>query len=193
MKRSGAFTRTSHLSNPEALTGHTPGLRGAAVLRRVLARMPYEFTLSHRVEFAETDMAGIVHFANFFRMMENAEHAFFRSLGFTVHGHEAGTTIGWPRVNAACEFLKPLRFEEVVDIQLLVAEVRTRSIRYAFRFWKDEDGQRIEVARGSVTAVCATVNKATGKLGATEIPEAIRAAITSAPKELMDVFSSKPA
>ncbi len=146
--------------------------------------MPYEFTLSHRVEFAETDMAGIVHFANYFRMMENAEHAFFRSLGFTVHGHDAGTTIGWPRVNTACEFLKPLRFEEVVDIQLLVAEVRTRSIRYAFRFWKDEEGQRTEVARGSVTAVCATV-KANGKLGAVEIPEALRAAIQPAPAELL--------
>ena len=153
--------------------------------------MPYEFTLSHRVEFAETDMAGIVHFANFFRMMENAEHAFFRSLGFTIHGHEVGTTLGWPRVNAACEFLKPLRFDEVVDIQLLVAEVRSRSIRYAFRFWKNEDGQRIEVARGGVTAVCATVNKATGKLGATEIPEAIRAAITPAPAEILAEFTTQ--
>jgi YbgC/YbaW family acyl-CoA thioester hydrolase len=138
--------------------------------------MPYEFTLSHRVEFAETDMAGIVHFANYYRMMENAEHAFFRSLGFTVHGRE---------------FFKPLRFEEVVDIQLLVAEVRTRSIRYVFRFWKDEDGQRIEIARGSVTAVCATMT--TGKLGAVEIPGAIRASIQPAPAEILAVFSSKPA
>jgi YbgC/YbaW family acyl-CoA thioester hydrolase len=156
------------------------------------ARMPYEFTLSHRVEFAETDMAGIVHFANYFRMMENAEHAFFRSLGFTVHGHEAGTTIGWPRVNVSCEFLRPLRFEEVVEIQLLVAEVRARSIRYAFRFWKEEEGHRVEAARGSVTAVCATVNKATGKLGSTAIPEAFIASIQPAPAEMLSAFSSKP-
>ena len=46
--------------------------------------MPYEFKLTRRVEFAETDMAGIVHFANFFRMMEAAEHAFFRSVGFSI-------------------------------------------------------------------------------------------------------------
>lgn len=151
--------------------------------------MPYEFTLSHRVEFSETDMAGIVHFANFFRMMENTEHAFFRSLGFGIHGHEDGTTTGWPRVNAACEFLKPLRFEEVVEIQLLVVEVRTRSIRYGFRFWKDEDGQRVEVARGSVTAVCATVEKATGKLAAVPVPDAIRAAIQPAPAELLAHFA----
>ena len=147
--------------------------------------MPHEFTLSHRVEFSETDMAGIVHFANFYRMMENAEHAFFRSLGFTIHGHEAGTTTGWPRVNAACEFFKPLRFEEIVDIQLLVAEVRPRSIRYAFRFWKDDAGVRTEIARGTMTAVCATVDKTTGKLGAVAIPEAIRAAIQAAPAELL--------
>ena len=43
--------------------------------------MPYEFKHIRRVEFAETDMAGIVHFSNFFRMMEATEHAFFRSLG----------------------------------------------------------------------------------------------------------------
>ena len=63
--------------------------------------MPYEFIFSRRVEFAETDMAGIVHFANFYRMMENAEHAFFRSLGFSVHDEFDGQTIGWPRVSAS--------------------------------------------------------------------------------------------
>ena len=47
--------------------------------------MPYEFTFTCRIEFAETDLAGIVHFANFYKMMENAEHAFFRSMGFIVH------------------------------------------------------------------------------------------------------------
>jgi YbgC/YbaW family acyl-CoA thioester hydrolase len=153
--------------------------------------MPHEFTLSHRVEFSETDMAGIVHFANFFRMMENAEHAFFRSLGFSIHAHDGSDVIGWPRVSTSCEFFKPLRFEEVVDIQLLVAEVRARSIRYGFRFWKDEDGKRTEAARGSVTAVCATVDKATGKLGAVPIPETIRAAIAPAPAEMLAAFADR--
>lgn len=153
--------------------------------------MPHEFTLSHRVEFSETDMAGIVHFANFYRMMENAEHAFFRSLGFSIHAHHGSAIIGWPRVNASCEFLKPLRFEEVVDIQLLVAEVRPRSIRYAFRFWKNDAGARAEIARGAMTAVCATVDKTGGKLGAVAIPEAIRAVIQTAPADLLAVFSGK--
>jgi YbgC/YbaW family acyl-CoA thioester hydrolase len=145
--------------------------------------MPYEFKLTRRVEFAETDMAGIVHFSNFFRMMEATEHAFFRSLGFTIHGHENGTTTGWPRVSASCNYRAPLKFEEEVEIHLLVAEVRSRSIRYQFIFRKAADGT--EVARGQVAAVCATVDKTTGKLAPVPIPEPIRAAITTAPAELL--------
>lgn len=145
--------------------------------------MPSEFKLIRRVEFAETDMAGIVHFSNFFRMMESAEHAFFRSLGFTIHGHENGTTIGWPRVSASCDYRAPLRFEEEVEIHLIVAEVRSRSIRYQFIFRKVADGT--EVARGQVAAVCATVEKTTGKLAPVAIPDAIRAQITAAAPTLV--------
>ena len=145
--------------------------------------MPFEFKLTRRVEFAETDMAGIVHFANFYRMMEATEHAFFRSLGFTIHGHDPMSATGWPRVSASCDFRAPLRFEDEVDIHLLVAEVRTRSIRYVFVFRKVADGS--EVARGSVVAVCASVEKATGKLSAVPIPEAVRAAIQPAPVQML--------
>ena len=150
--------------------------------------MPYEFTFSRRVEFAETDMAGIVHFANFYRMMENAEHAFFRSLGFSIHQEFQGKMVGWPRVSAACEFFRPLRFEDTVDVQLLVAEVRARSIRYAFRFWKGEQGERVEVARGQVVTVAAAVDKSSGKMTAVPIPEEIRAKMEVAPTELLAVF-----
>ena len=150
--------------------------------------MPYEFKLTRRVEFAETDMAGIVHFANFFRMMEATEHAFFRSLGFTIHGPEEAGTIGWPRVSASCDFRAPLRFEEEVEIHLLVAEVRARSIRYQFIFRKVADGT--EVARGAIAAVCAAVDKTAGKLAPVPIPDRIRAQITPAPKEMLTPESS---
>ncbi len=133
-------------------------------------------------------MAGIVHFSNFFRMMEATEHAFFRSLGFSIHGHDPISTTGWPRVNAACDYTRPLRFEEEVEIHLLVAEVRTRSIRYEFIFRKAEDGS--EVARGRITAVCASVEKSTGKLQAMAIPETILSKVTIAPPELLSRAAS---
>jgi acyl-CoA thioester hydrolase len=154
--------------------------------------MPYEFTYSRRVEFAETDLAGIVHFANFYRMMENTEHAFFRSLGFSIHQEFNGQMIGWPRVSASCDFLRPLRFEETVEIQLLVAELRTRSIRYAFRFWKPANGERVEVARGQVVTVAAALEQGTGKMSAVPIPEQIRGSMEAAPPEVLTVFSAAP-
>ncbi len=153
--------------------------------------MPYEFKLTRRVEFVETDMAGIVHFSNFFRMMEATEHAFFRSLGFTIHGHESGSTFGWPRVSASCDYQRPLRFEEEVEIHLLVAEVRSRSIRYQFVF--RQPGGGAEIARGAMAAVCATVDKATGKLVPVRIPEAVKTTITAAPPEMLKPIESRSA
>lgn len=142
--------------------------------------MPHAFTYQRRVTFAETDMAGIMHFANFFRIMEEAEHAFFRSLGLTIHSHDPVAATGWPRVSVSCDFRAPLRFEDEVAVHLLVAEVRARSIRYVFIFRKDG----AEIARGSVTAVCASVDQAGGRLAAVLIPESIRALVEAAPAEL---------
>ncbi|MES2569208.1 MAG: thioesterase family protein [Verrucomicrobiota bacterium] len=155
--------------------------------------MPYEFKMTRRVEFAETDMAGIVHFSNFFRMMESTEHAFFRSLGFSIHRHSEEETIGWPRVSAHCDYVRPLRFEDEVEIHLLVMEVRSRSIRYQFVFRKTADG--MEVARGTIAAVCARVDKTTGRLIPLSIPDPIREKITVAPDELLGlrpILSSSP-
>ena len=72
--------------------------------------MAWQFIFKKRVEFCETDMAGIVHFSNFFRYMEMAEHAFIRSLGYSVHTEIDGCRYGWPRVRAECDYRQPIRF-----------------------------------------------------------------------------------
>ena len=145
--------------------------------------MPYEFKMIRRIEFAETDLAGIVHFSNFFRMMEATEHAFFRSLGSSIHSDGDRSATGWPRVNASCDYVRPLRFEDEVEIHLVVSEVRNRSIRYQFTFRKLPE--RVEVAHGAISAVCATVDRSTGKLMPVSIPDRIREKISVAPAELV--------
>src|SRR4051812_49865983 len=116
--------------------------------------MAHEFRLRRRVEFSETDMAGIVHYSNFFRYMESAEHAFFRSLGFSIVTREVDPPMGWPRVHASCDYMAPLKFEDEVEIQLLVAEKKSKSLLYEFRFHKLSGDERVEIARGSLTVVC---------------------------------------
>ena len=123
------------------------------------------------VEFAETDMAGIVHFAHFFRWMESAEHAFLRSLGFSVHPTQSEAVSGWPRLKVECTYRNPLRFEQEVEVVLRVAEVRNRSVRYRFDI-RPAGGE--PAASGSVVAVYARVDARNGALQAASIPEDLR-------------------
>ena len=145
--------------------------------------MPYEFKAVRRVEFSETDMAGIVHYANFFRYMETAEHGFFRQLGYSVVMNQVDPPVGWPRVSAACEYRQPLRFEDEVEIHLLVTEKKSKSLSYAFKFRKLNAPSPVEVARGTLTVVCVTKG-ADGKMSATHIPKEFADKIEVAPPEL---------
>ena len=145
--------------------------------------MAYEYKMVRRVEFWETDMVGIVHYSNFFRYMEAAEHEFFRSLGFSVVTRQLTPPLGWPRVHAECDYQEPLRFEDEVEIHLLVREKKSKSLSYEFRLRKLNAAPPVEVARGSLTVVCVTNRQ--GKMSATTIPKAIADKIQVAPVEVM--------
>ncbi|MBT5926621.1 MAG: acyl-CoA thioesterase [Verrucomicrobia bacterium] len=148
--------------------------------------MAFEWKHRRRVEFSETDMAGIVHFSNFFRYMESAEHAFFRSLGHSVTLTDIDAALGLPRVHAHCDYKRPLRFEDEVEIHMLVESVKHKSITYQFRFYcmeKDDCGE--EVARGRITVVCIRKD-ANGTMIASSLPDVIREQIQQAPEDLMN-------
>jgi YbgC/YbaW family acyl-CoA thioester hydrolase len=128
-------------------------------------------------------MAGIVHFSNFCKYMEAAEHAFFRSLGFSVHTTGFGEELGWPRVHVSLDFRAPLRFEDQVEIHLRVREKRRKSLVYDFVFRKLNQDPPAVVARGSLAVACVRKHKATGALHGVPIPPEIAARIDAAPPE----------
>ena len=136
--------------------------------------MTTEFSITRRVEFSETDLAGIMHFTNFYRWMENVEHEFFRSNGLSIHTKLDGQHIGWPRLESTCKFKRPLKFEEIVIIDLSIEEITQKTVTYKFDFKKELNGETLRVAQGQMTTVCATVEPSTGKLAAIPIPELIR-------------------
>lgn len=153
--------------------------------------MAHRFLHRRRVNFAETDLAGIAHFSNFFRWMEETEHAFYRSLGLSVHTADAP---GWPRLKASAEYRLPLKFEEEMEVELLVAELRGKAIRYAMRFWKNPDdpaGRRL-AATGELVVVAASVDPNTRTMSAVMIPDTFRERITAAPPELLSLPSPRP-
>jgi acyl-CoA thioester hydrolase len=145
--------------------------------------MAYQFKIRRLVEFSDTDMAGIVHHAVFYRYMESAEHAFFRSLGLSVAPPKTPASVGWPRVHTEADFSAPLRFEDEVEIHLLVAEKKSKALTYAFRLRKLNTPKPYEVARGAITVVC--VKMVNGRMKATSIPKAIADKIKVAPARLL--------
>ena len=145
--------------------------------------MPYEFKIQRRVEFSETDMAGIMHYSNFFKFMETAEHAFYRSIGLSVVMKDADPPLGWPRVHAECDYSAPLRFEDLVEVHMLVKEKKNKALTYAFRIYKI-DSERTEVARGALTVVCVTHDN--GEMKAVKIPKKLADQIQVAPDELLE-------
>jgi 4-hydroxybenzoyl-CoA thioesterase/acyl-CoA thioester hydrolase len=131
--------------------------------------MPAEFHTTRRVEFADTDAAGIAHFAAFFRWMEEAEHEFWRSLSLSVVLPDEAGKITWPRVHADCDYRSPARFEDVLDIHVAVAGLGEKSVTFNFQFALA--GR--EVAAGSLTAVCCRLVPESGPRSMA-IPAAVR-------------------
>ena len=115
--------------------------------------MAEPFRTTRLVEFHDTDMAGIMHFASFFHYMESAEHELLRSLDLSVHTTLDGQLVSFPRVATSCQFKSPARCEEILEIAIRISRLGTSSISYDFLF--QVEGR--EVATGQITCVCCQV------------------------------------
>jgi acyl-CoA thioester hydrolase len=132
------------------------------------------FEYQRRVEFADTDLAGVVHFTKFFQYMEEAEHAFLRSRGLSVVMRYDGEQLGWPRVAAACEYFRPAYFEDVLTIRLQLTRIGSKALSYTAEFYRGEE----LLARGQVTTCCCRM-EANGRMTAIELPAEIRAKLSA--------------
>ena len=148
--------------------------------------MPFEHTSERRIEFSETDMAGLVHFSNYFRYMETAERDFFEACGLDLINSKPGSVVGWPRTRADCRFSAPLRFGDTIQIHLAVKAVKDRAIEYQFRiFRKNPDGTRTQAAKGGFTTMFTMLDPDNGMLRSLDLPPEIRAGIQPAPPDAL--------
>lgn len=122
-----------------------------------------EYRYKRRVQFYETDVAGIVHFSWFYRYMEEAEHAMWREAGLSIAPE--GSEYGWPRVSASCDFHSPLRFEDEFEVWIRIAALADKSIRYTCVMTRGA----VKLATGSMTSVCVS-KRPDQPMKATSIP-----------------------
>jgi len=118
--------------------------------------MSAPFRTIRRVEFRDTDAAGIAHFSVFFNYMEEAEHELLRSIGSSVLLQDDAGTTSWPRVAVSCDYRGAVRFEDDLAIEVRVERLGEKSVTYAFRFHHQDR----DVAEGRITAVYCRVGPA---------------------------------
>lgn len=149
----------------------------------------YAHEIQRRVEFSDTDMAGIVHFSRLIVFMENAEHAFIEALGVgaSVTMKHEGHEIGWPRVSVQCDFVSPARFHDTVRILCVVLHKGRTSMTYGFEF---AVGERL-VGRGRMSSVCCQMLP--GGPRPIPIPTFLDETIEEAPEEVKARWSPRPA
>jgi len=135
-----------------------------------------DFTTHRRIEFADTDVSGIVHFSRFFVFMETAEHEMRSALGFEVHAEQDGRVIGWPRVAASCDYRSPLRFGDRLEIRGRIERMGKTSLTFHFEMYTAD---RL-VAEGQLTSVCCALGG--GKLEIRPIPSALSERIGEIPE-----------
>jgi acyl-CoA thioester hydrolase len=116
-----------------------------------------------RVTWSDTDAAQIVHYSKYFVFFERAEEELYRSLGFSFTDL-ASKGLCFPRVEAFCQYKKPARFNDLLEVELTIEELKEKSVKYGFKVNNKETGDLLAVGHLVVVAV----DRQTGK--ATQIP-----------------------
>jgi len=111
--------------------------------------------------WSQTDAAGIVHFAEFFEIVEHAEEELYRARG-VLHHHSR-----LPRVEAHATFKSPLRRGDQVRVVLRPLEIRDKVIKYGFEIFNETTG--VLSATGYIVAVCVNVEQ--GGLKSAKCPQ----------------------
>ena len=125
------------------------------------------FVWTGRIRFADTDASTRIHYTSIFRHFEAAEHEFLRAIG-QPYTDLSRSGLDYPRVHVECHFQSPLRYDDIIDVEVTAARVGTTS--YTLNYMVSRQGTL--AARGSITVVC--VDRTTGR------PHPLPAALTAA-------------
>jgi len=138
--------------------------------------MAFEHRYRRMAQFAETDLAGIVHFSQYLRYAEEAEHAFLRSAGLRVHSRADESAYGFPRIGVRFEYRRPLRFEDEFEVHIWLHRKGSSTLTYQFTI---SNGDEV-AARGEMQAICCR-RTAENKLEVIPLPKDFAEKLEEAP------------
>lgn len=120
------------------------------------------FTFQQRVRFDDVDHAGIVYHPRFFHFFHQAfEELFFArgSRGDDSYRHLLDDRrVGLPAVRVECDFHRPVRFGDRVDVEMSLERIGTRSLAIRYRVLRPGAPQDGPHATGRVVYVVVDLN-----------------------------------
>ena len=123
---------------------------------------PEPFRFHTRIRFIDTDASGRIHYTAMFRYFESAETEFLREFG-VIYGKSG---LAFPRVHVECDFFLAIVHDDLIEIEVFLAQLGRSSLRLEFRALKSSH----LAAKGAVVIVC--MDKKTQR--ATPIPHELK-------------------
>ena len=122
-----------------------------------------------RVIYGDTDQMGVVYYANYLRYFEAGRNEFIRAKGLRYRDFEARYGLLLPVAEASVSYRQPARYDDLLDVEISLGEVRRASARFEYRLVR-EDG--VLLATGHTVHACVDLE---GKLR--RLPEELLAAL----------------
>lgn len=118
-----------------------------------LQRSDFSFFFPLRVRYAEVDLQGVVFNAHYLTYFDTAITEFLRSTGYSYKDLFTKYDLDFHLVKATVEYIRPVGFDEQIEIGVTVSKIGTSSATFALGvFEKNEEMCR---AAGEIVWVCA--------------------------------------
>ena len=98
----------------------------------IVGSMPY------RVSMAEVDAYGVMYYSRFFELFERGRTELFRALGIEYKQIFQQRQILMPVVEAACRYMAPVVYDDLITIETAITSIGSRGIRFDYRILRED-------------------------------------------------------
>ena len=108
-------------------------------------------TFDLRVYYEDTDLAGIVYYANYLKFIERARSEWVRGMGVDQAALKAETGIVFAVARVEADYLSPARFDDLLQVRTRVEAVGGARMVLMQEVWRD--ATRLFAARVTLVAL----------------------------------------
>ncbi len=95
-------------------------------------------SMQYRVSMAEVDAYGVMYYSRFFELFERGRTELFRALGMEYKQVLQQRQILMPVVEAACRYVAPVVYDDLITLETAITNIGTRGIRFDYRVLRED-------------------------------------------------------